>query len=238
MRSELAERFIEGARKAGFVETTLIGENCKIDPSVVMGENCVIGDNTIIRENVILGDNVTICENCIIGDTPTVWGTQSADDEVFNKKLIIEDGVTIKSFTIIERGGLTDASRIGKNTDIGSFCYIAHDAQIGEDCLIFPYVFFCGSVTLHNKVVVLSHATLFNDVVLGDATTIFHGTNVFKSTEPEARIIGQYGDTLKEYCKKKNFLKCSSKTLQRIKNLEDAVNGKDSREHQETVQQG
>jgi len=214
-----------------------IGTNCKIDPSVKMGDNCLIGDNVIIRQNVTLGNNVTICENCIIGDTPTIWGIQSGDDERFNKELIIEDGVTIKSFTIVERGGLTEASRIGKDTDIGAFCYIGHDAHIGEQCLIFPYVFFCGSVTLHNKVVVLSHATLFNDVVLGEATSVFHGSQVFKSTEPGARIAGVFGDTFKEYCKKKNFLKHISKTLQRIKDLEDTVYGKDCREHKETVQQ-
>ena len=213
-----------------------IGNNCKIDPTVTIGDNCCIGDNTIIRENVVIGNNVTICENCVIGDTPTIWGIESGDDERFNKKLIIEDGVTIKSHTIVERGGLTDASRIGKNTDIGSFCYIGHDAQIGEQCLVFPFVFFCGSVTLHNKVVVLSHATLFNDVVLGDATTIFHGTNVYRSTEPEEKIIGENGDTLKEYCRKRYFLKRSSKTLQRIKDLEDTINGKDRREHQEKIQ--
>ena len=212
-----------------------IGNNCKIDPTVIIGDNCCIGDNTIIRENVIIGNNVTICENCIIGDTPTIWGIESDDDERFNKKLIIEDGVTIKSFTIIERGGFTEYSKIGRNTNIGSFCYIGHDAHIGKHCLIFPHVFFCGSVTLYNKVVVLSHSTLFNNVVLGYATTIFHGTNVFKSTEPESTIIGQHGDTLKEYCKKRNFLKHISKTLQRIKDLEDTINGKDRREYQEEI---
>ena len=212
-----------------------IGNNCKIDPTAIIGDNCCIGDNTIIRENVVIGNNVTICENCIIGDTPTIWGIESGDDERFNKKLIIEDGVTIKSFTIVERGGFTEASWIGKNTNIGSFCYIAHDVHIGEDCLIFPYVFFCGCVTLHNKVVVLSHATLFNYVVLGYATTIFHGTNVFKSTEPESTIIGQHGDTLKEYCRRRNFLKHTSKTLQRIKDLEDTINGKNRRKHQKEI---
>ena len=90
-------------------------------------------------------------------------------------------------------------------------------------------------MTLHNKVLVLSHATLFNDVVLGDATTIFHGTNVYRSTEPEEKVIGENGDTLKEYCKKRNFLKHVSKTLQRIKDLEDTINGKDRRECQEEI---
>ena len=213
-----------------------IGNNCKVDPSAVIGDNCIIGDNTIIRENVVIGNNVTICENCIIGETPTIWGIESGNDERFNKKLIIDDDVTIKSYTIIERGGLTEATRIHSNTGIGSFCYIAHDAQIGEQCLVFPYAFFCGSVTLKDHVVVLSHATLLNDVVLGEGTLVFHGTTVFKSTGPEEKVIGENGDTLKEYCRKRYFLKRSSKTLQRIKDLEDTINGKDRREHQEKIQ--
>ena len=213
-----------------------IGNNCKIDPTVTIGDNCCIGDNTIIRENVVIGNNVTIGENCVLGETPTVWNADCPESEVFNKKLIIQDGVTIRCNNIIERGGITDASIIGEGSMIGSFCYIAHDAIIGKACVIFPFVFFCGSVTLGNEVLIYSHSTIFNNVVLGDKSLVFHGTNVFKSTDKEGKAFGQYGDTLKEYCRKRNFLKRSSKTLQRIKDLEDTINGKDRREHQEEIQ--
>ena len=215
-----------------------IGNNCKIDPTVTIGDNCCIGDNTIIRQNVVIGNNVTIGENCVIGETPTVWNAKDADSEIFNKKLIIKDDVTIRCSTIIERGGITDATILNEGSMIGSFCYIGHDANIGKTCIVFPYVFLCGSVTLEDQVLVLSHSTIFNNVVLGVGTVVFHGTNVFKSTEPDEKIFGQYGDTLKEYCKKRTFLKHISKTLQRIKDLEDTINGKDRREHQEEIQQG
>lgn len=235
MRSKLAEMFIEKARKDGYLQKTHIGNNCKIDPTAIIGENCCIGDNTIIRENVVIGNDVTIEENCIIGEAPTIWDADSADCDIFNKKLIIKDNVSIKSHTVIERGGLTSRSEIGEGTIIGPFCYIGHDARIGSKCVVFPYVFFCGNVTLKDNVVVLSHSTLFNFVVLDACTTVFHGTNVFQDSEKKAFIIGQHGDTLKEYCKKRNFLKRASKTLQRIKDLEDAINGKDRREHQEEI---
>ena len=76
---------------------------------------------------------------------------------------------------------------------------------------------------------------MFNDVVLEDNSTVFYNSVAFKSTEKDGKVFGQYGDTLKEYCKKRNFLKHASKTLQRIKNLEDTINGKDRREHQEEI---
>ena len=214
-----------------------IGNNCKIDPTATFGDNVCIGDNTIIRENVVVGNNVTICENCVIGETPTVWDVKNAESDIFKKKLIIKDNVTIRCNTIIERGGLTDATIIDEGSMVGSFCYIGHDAIIGKCCTIFPYVFFCGSVTLKDEVMVYSHSTIFNNVVLGDKTIVFHGTNVFNSTDKYGNVFGQYGDTLKEYCKKRNFLKHSSNFLQRIKNLEDTINGKDRREHKEEIQQ-
>lgn len=214
-----------------------IGNNCKIDPTATFGDNVCIGDNTIIRENVVVGNNVTICENCVIGETPTVWDVKDAESDIFKKKLIIKDNVTIRCNTIIERGGLTDATIIDEGSMVGSFCYIGHDANIGKCCTIFPYVFFCGSVTLKDEVMVYSHSTIFNNVVLGDKTIVFHGTNVFNSTDKYGKVFGQYGDTLKEYCKKRNFLKHSSNFLQRIKNLEDTINGKDRREYKEEIQQ-
>lgn len=208
-----------------------IGNNCKIDPTATFGDNVCIGDNTIIRENVVIGNNVTICENCVIGETPTVWDVKDAESDIFKKKLIIKDNVTIRCNTIIERGGLTDATIIDEGSMVGSFCYIGHDANIGKCCTIFPYVFFCGSVTLKDEVMVYSHSTIFNNVVLDDNTTVFHGANVFKDSEKKAFVIGENGDTLQEYCKKRNFLKHSSKTLQRIKNLEDTIDERNSKEY-------
>lgn len=215
-----------------------IGNNCKIDESVQLGDNVTICDNTIIRKNVIIGNNVTIEENCIIGETPTVWGVDDVNSDVWDRKLIIEDNVNIKCFTVIERGANGYGSIIGEGTGIGSHCYFGHDAIVGKHNLIMPYVFFCGGVVTGERVLIFSHVTVFNNVTIGNKTKVFHGANVFSSTKNNDFIIGENGDTLKEYCKKKNFLKCSSKTLQRIKDLEDTINGKDCREHQETVQQG
>lgn len=214
-----------------------IGNNCKIDPTAIIGDNCCIGDNTIIRQNVVIGNNVTIGENCVIGETPTVWNADSAECDIFNKKLIIKDNVSIRCNTIIERAGINNEAVIGENTLIGSFCYIGHDANIGKECIFFPYVFLCGSVTLKNNVIIYSHSVVFNDIVLEDNSTVFYNSVAFKSTEKDGKVFGQYGDTLKEYCKKRNFLKHISKTLQRIKDLEDTINGKDRREHKEEIQQ-
>lgn len=212
-----------------------IGNDCKIDPTAVIGDDCVIGDNTIIRKNVVIGDHVTIGECCILGEMPTLWDIDGNDSKCLDNSLIIGNNVTIKSHTVIERGGSTEASVIGDYTMIGPFCYLSHDAHIGEHCLLFPYVFFCGNVTLKDRVLVFSHTTIFNHIVLEDNTTIFHGTNVRESTEGHAFIIGQNGDTLQKYCKDKRFLRHASKTLQRIKNLEDTVNGKNSRKHQKKI---
>lgn len=205
-----------------------IGKNCKIDESVQLGDNVTICDNTIIRKNVIIGNNVTIAENCIIGETPTIWGVDDVSNDVWDRKLTIEDNVIIKSFTIIERGANSFGSIIGEGTGVGSYCYIGHDTVIGKNNLIMPYVLFCGGVVTGDRVIVFSHATIFNNVTIGKKTKIFHGANVFSSTKNNDFIIGENGDTLKIYCKKKNFLKYSLKNLQKNKDLGEANNGKDS----------
>ena len=210
-----------------------IGNNCKIDPTAIIGDNCCIGDNTIIRKNVIIGDNVTIGENCVIGETPSVWGS-SPDDERFNKKLIIGDRCCFKPFVFIERGFSHD-SKIGNNCFFSSLCGVGHDLIMGDNCLLFPQTCLHGNVTVGDNVLFYTCSMVMNDVNIGSNSTIYFRSFVKKSFPERSFIIGEDSDTLKEYCKKRNFLKHASKTLQRIKDLEDTINGKDRREHQEEI---
>lgn len=204
-----------------------IGTGCKIDPTVVFGNNCCVGDNTIIRKNVVIGNNVTIGENCIIGETPSVFGLDPNDERFETKKLIIGNNVCIRAYVGIERGFFED-SKIGDGCIFLGFCAIGHDANIGMNCVFFPFSLLHGSTNLGDNVKVFSHSVIDNSAKVGKSSVVYTKSFVHKGANVEAGsvIIGEEGDSLKQYCQKRRFLKNNKTFLKRLEVLEDAINGR------------
>lgn len=207
--------------------SVFIGNNCKIDPTATIGKSCCIGDNTIIRKNVIIGNNVTICENCILGETPTVWDAECSN-KGFEGKLIIGNNCCIKPYVVIERGFCGHTS-IGDNCFISSGCGIGHDVHIGNDCIFFPFVCVLGNATIGNNTKALAYSLIGNGSVVGEDSIIYFKAFAKNSIEPKSFIVGQDGATLKEHCKKRKLLKRIDKLSQRIKILEDAIDGRNNK---------
>lgn len=179
----------------------IVGNNCYISKNAVIGNNVVVGNNVIIRDNVVIEDNVYIGNNNVIGDIPLFTGLKDPTQG----RLYIKNGANIGDFNIIERGCFRDAI-IENNSSVSFFCYIGHDVCIGKECVVFPHCMFCGRVTLEDGVEIGAHVKIFNDVVIGRLSRVFHGANVFKSCAEKSFIIGEHGDTLKGWAKKEAFL--------------------------------
>lgn len=204
--------------------STIVGSNCYIDPNTQLGEDCVIGNNTMIYGQVRIGNHVTIGPNSIIGNAPTCFGLEESDER-FETPLIIEDNVFIGNLCVIERG-VDCPSKIGRGSMIGSLCYLAHEFDCGTGCFIYSHCFFCGRVKLGNGVLVLSNVTMFDKVSCGDNTIVFHRAIVSKSCEPRSFIIGERGEALKEYRKRERYIRRLAKYEERLKILEDRINGR------------
>ena len=167
-----------------------------------------------------IGNN---CKICVIGETPSVWDA-SPDDERFDKKLFIGDGCCFKPFVVIERGFLHDA-KIGKNCFFSCLSGVGHDVVMGDNCLLFPQACLHSNVTVGDNVRFYTSAMVMDNITIGSNSIIYFRAFVKKSCKDGSFIMGE-------------FLKRASKILQRIKDLEDTINGKDRREHKEEIQQG
>ena len=181
----------------------IVGRNCYISPDAVIGENVVIGDNNIINDDVVIGDNVLIGHNNVLGQPPILSGEEN---NLRHHKLVIKNDVSIGHFNTIEIGVIKDAV-IRENASIGFYCYISHDVDVGKNCILFPHCMLCGRVTLEENVEVDSFVKIFNDVEIGKYSRLFHGANVFKSCASHAFIVGEHGDSLKNWVRKEAFLK-------------------------------
>lgn len=182
-----------GAKIANHVSihsNTVIGKDCFIHSGVQIGSNITIGEQFICNANTVIGCDGFSFETeqkGAVDDVKETLGSgvrnsQSNYHKIYSLGTVsIGDEVEIGACVAIDRGTLS-ATSIGKGTKIDNLVHIAHNVQIGEDCLICGQVGIAGSAKLGNRVVlggqvgVKDHILIGDDVVAGGASKIF--TNV------------------------------------------------------------
>jgi len=179
-------------------ETATIGEGVSIYPGACIGRNVVVGCRTtvypgaVIYDNAIIGNdctihaNAVIRERCRIGNRCVIQPGAVVGSDGFGYApdgsgyyripqigiVVLEDDVEIGANTCIDRAAI-DVTRISRGTKLDNLVQIAHNCQIGEDCMIVSQVGISGSakignhVTLAGQVGVAGHLTIGDNVLVG-----------------------------------------------------------------------
>jgi len=175
-----------------------IGVGSRIGPQVVLGSGVRVGEETavmagsVVEHGAVIGDrsvihpNVTIGYDCQIGDDVIVQsnavigaeGYGFAQDEKGRShripqlgRVVIEDRASIGAGTCIDRATYGE-TRIGAGTKLDNLCHIAHNVEIGRDCLLTAMFVTGGSAKLGDRIVasgqtaVLDHLEVCSDVFL------------------------------------------------------------------------
>ena len=175
-----------------------IGADSRIGPQVVLGSGVWVGEETavmagsVVEHGAVIGDrsvihpNVTIGYDCQIGDDVIVQsnavigaeGYGFAQDEKGRShripqlgRVVIEDRASIGAGTCIDRATYGE-TRIGAGTKLDNLCHIAHNVEIGRDCLLTAMFVTGGSAKLGDRIVasgqtaVLDHLEVCSDVFL------------------------------------------------------------------------
>jgi UDP-3-O-[3-hydroxymyristoyl] glucosamine N-acyltransferase len=141
---------------------------------VIVGEDCTIHANAIIRERCRIGNRCIIQPGAVIGSdgfgyAPDGSGYYRIPQIGF---VLLEDDVEIGANSCIDRAAI-DVTRIRRGTKLDNLVQIAHNCQIGEDCMIVSQVGISGStkignhVTLAGQVGVAGHLTIGDNVLVG-----------------------------------------------------------------------
>jgi len=226
--------------------TCEIGEGSTIGPHAVLGENVRIGTataimaGTVVEHGATIGDrsvlhpNVTIGYDCEIGNeviiqSGAVVGAEGygfAQDEKGRSyripqlgRVVIEDRVSIGSGCCIDRATYA-ATRIGAGTKLDNLCHIAHNVEIGRDCLLTAGFVVAGSTTIGDRVMasgqsgVLDHLEICSDVVL------LHRAGVTKSIDEPGVYAGLPHQPLASYARNAAVMKNLSDLQRRVRLLE------------------
>ena len=175
-----------------------IGEN-EISESVKIASNCTIS-NSIIGNNVTIYPNCTI-HNAIIGNNVNIYsgaqvgtdgfGYEKTEDGTLIKfthfgKVIINDNVDIGSNTCIDRGTINDTV-IGEGSKIDNLVHVAHNVQIGKNCVIIAQSMIGGSTIIEDGVWISPSSVIRDGIRIGKNTLIGMGSVVTKNV-PENEV--------------------------------------------------
>jgi UDP-3-O-[3-hydroxymyristoyl] glucosamine N-acyltransferase len=170
-----------------------LGEDISVYPGAIIGDNVTIGDGCIIHSGAVIycgvtiGDDTTIHANavvrerCRIGSRCVLQPGAVIGSDGFGYApdgssyypipqigiVVLEDDVEIGANTCIDRAAL-DVTLIRRGTKLDNLVQIAHNCQIGEDCMIVSQVGISGSTRIGNHVTLAGQVGVAGHLAIGD----------------------------------------------------------------------
>ena len=152
---------------------TLLYPNVVIYADAIIGEDCVLHANVTVRERCHLGNRVILHAGAVIGADGFGY---APDGKGYFKipqvgHVLLEDDVEVGACSCIDRANM-GVTRIGRGTKIDNLVQVAHNVQIGEDCILAAQVGFAGSARIGRHCTFGGQAAVTGHVTLGDNVTI------------------------------------------------------------------
>ena len=161
-------------------DNVTIGDRCVIHPGAVIYSGVTIGSDTLIHANAVIRERCCIGNRCVIQPGAVIGsdGFGYAPDGPGYYPIpqigivVLEDDVEIGANTCVDRAAV-EVTLIRRGTKLDNLVQIAHNCQIGEDCMIVSQVGISGStkignhVTLAGQVGVAGHLTIGDNVLIG-----------------------------------------------------------------------
>ncbi len=163
-----------------------IGENVEVNPyaiihdDVEIGNECEVGPNAVVYDGARIGNGVRIFQSASISNVP--------QDLKFDPRektfLYIDDNSIIREFTALHRGTTSGKTTIGKSTLIMAYSHIAHDCQVGNNCIIVNSAQLGGHVTIEDWAIVGGLVAVHQFCKIGQHTLIGAGFKVTVDIPP------------------------------------------------------
>ena len=173
---------VEGAAIGPFVTVgagavvapgTQLHSGVYVGPGVNIGRDCVLWANVVVREYTTIGERVIVHPNVTIGADGFGYHTRAGKHVKIPQigGVVIEDDVEIGAGSCIDRAR-SGVTRIGRGTKIDNLVQIAHNVQIGEDCIVVAQCGISGSTTLGHHVVLAGQVGVIDHLKIGDMVSV------------------------------------------------------------------
>ena len=202
--AKVVQKFFVIKKQPYISKSALISQNAIIHPSVSIGENCVIGSGvninqgTIILNNVVISDNVKIGKFCFIKSGSVIgedgFGFDFDEDRVPIRlphigSVFIDNHVEIGSLNTVQKGTI-DNTIINSHSKLSDHVHIAHNCDIGKNCIISAHAQICGSVKIGNNCWIGANSSIIQNVKIKDNVTVGIGSVVIDNVDENKKIMG------------------------------------------------
>ncbi len=194
-----------------------LGENVSIDDYTIIKQFSKIGNNTTIGALCYIGKNVVIGNNCKIYPMVKILdGTKISDNVIIHSGTVIgsdgfgylkdKDGkhqkikqvgiVEVSSNVEIGANVTIDRATMGKTfiaegTKIDNLVHIAHNVEIGKNCLIIAQVGIAGSSKIGDNVILAGQAGIKDHVIIGDNSIVAAQAGVISDID-SGKVVSGY----------------------------------------------
>ena len=209
-----------GAAIAPFVMIgagAVVGARARIASHVSIAEGAVIGDDALICQGarigarVVIGDRFICQPGAVIGSDGFSFVTEqrSGVEEIRQTLGVrgeikpqswerihslghveIGDHVEIGANSTVDRGTIR-ATRIGDRTKLDNLVHVAHNVEVGADCLLCAMVGIAGSSRIGNRVVLAGQVGVVDNIFVGDDVITGAGTLIMTNA-PAGRVLLGY----------------------------------------------
>jgi UDP-N-acetylglucosamine acyltransferase len=163
-----------------------IGNNVTIGPFTTISADVEIGDGTWIGPNVTIMDGARIGKNCRI--FPGAVISAIPQDLKYAGEITtteIGDNTTIRECCTLNRGTKDRMkTKVGSNCLLMAYVHVAHDAFIGDNCIIANSANIAGHVDIEDWVVIEGVVAIQQFVRIGQHAFVAGGSLVRKNIPP------------------------------------------------------
>ncbi|MEW6746492.1 MAG: UDP-3-O-(3-hydroxymyristoyl)glucosamine N-acyltransferase [Planctomycetota bacterium] len=185
----LAHVVIQDGARVG--DRTVIYPGVYVGHRSVIGSDCLIYPNVVIREDVEVGDRAIIHAGAVLGADGFGFEQGAVPHRKIAQigRVVIGDDVEIGANTTIDRAAL-DATVIGRGTKLDNLVQVAHNVQIGDDCLLSSQTGIAGSTAIGSNVILGGQVGVGDHVRIGDQVVVAAKSGVTKSVGPRQVLYG------------------------------------------------
>lgn len=179
------------------VETeTRIGDDVMLLHGARIGARVTLGDRIIVHPGAVIGADgfsfVTPSKSGVEEIRETLGQRAAAEAQSWVRihslgGVEIGDDVEVGANSTIDRGTIR-ATRVGRGTKIDNLVMVAHNVQVGEDCLLCAQVGISGSTKVGNRVVLGGKVGVSDNIFIGDDVIAGGGTNIYTNA-PAGRVL-------------------------------------------------
>jgi UDP-3-O-[3-hydroxymyristoyl] glucosamine N-acyltransferase len=221
-------------RDARIGARTRILAGAVVEHDVEIGEDCIVHPGAVIGYGCRLGSQVHVGAGSVIGSE----GFGFAQDAARRSHpipqtgiVVVGDRVRIGANNCIDRATYGE-TRIGAGTKFDNLCHVAHNVEIGQDCLLTAMFCIAGSSRVGNRVIASGQAGIIDHVSVCDDVVLVHRAGVVKDIDQPGMHAALPAQPFDDYLRNTAAARSGADTRRRVAALERATARTSAAAHQ------